>query len=231
MIAIRHQISPRAAVVFLEGVLLSVVVGLLVIAVFRLFTPVGPIGALGSADHSSISAQTQMPAIDIFWPSNRLSQISQTSDWSLFGVYFRQEGPSAILAQGKRGEQMVFRKGDALAEGTLLSEIGADYVVLDVNGAQARLYLDDAAPITLASTADGKKPKPLSDGIVLPGPLDPALLEPYGLRVGDVLLAVNGDNVRTPSDLSGFAALQQSNQSVRVTIRRGNETLEKVLRP
>lgn len=218
--------TPRAGIWVLEFALLALVCALAVLLVLRAITPVGPIGPLGANVKVRPSRAALIPAYDIFWPANRAIGPTNSGPWLLHGISFRAADPAAILSQGKGKEQRVFRAGDALSDTIELTAVHRDYVELTTNGSASRLYLDDAVALSMQKTSK----TPDLKGILLPGPLDPALLAPYGLVPGDRVLSVNGMTLRSQSDLQRLVAIGQSGQPLNVTLQRGNETINKVIR-
>lgn len=228
---LRRSISPRKLVAGLEIALAGMVAALLALLCLKLLSPIGPIGqkAIGGAALAS-DASAQGTAVDIFWPANRARQAAYQGPWVLHGLSFRPgKDATAILSQGRGKEQLVVRAGEALNDSTKLIAVGRDYAELETASGRNRIYLDDA-PAQPADAARQAENANTQTGLTLPGPLPIAALAQYGLRAGDVLLAVNGQTVRSAGDVRALASAAQAGQSVRVRVRRGDEIIEKVIR-
>lgn len=172
--------------------------------------------------------------------------------WRLFGVRTAGDGRgSAILGQDGQ-PQAVYRTGDALAPGLVLSAVHADHVEF---GAGRRLMLDATAPATAMSalpsmpsmpTAPPPSASPTSADIdparlldaglqartvdgrlsgytLLPRGNSDLLLRAAGLQPGDVLLSVNGQ-VLSPGVITELANELKANPKAVVTFERDGET-------
>lgn len=219
-----HIKSPRIAVSVLEIALVCCVGALAALLVLRALAPVGGIGEPASRNTGQSVDAVQMAPIDLFWPANRRAMRSNAGPWTLHGVSFASQGKDAyaILSQGKGREQLVVRQGEALPDGAELDEVGFDFVVINGSSGQSRLYLDDTPAATFSEPANAA-------GIALPGPLDPRLLERFGLQAGDVVLSIDGQAVRSVADVQAMASARIAGQGARVRIRRGDAVIEKVL--
>lgn len=169
--------------------------------------------------------------------------------WRLFGVRTAGDGRgSAILGQDGQ-PQAVYRTGDALAPGLVLSAVHADHVEF---GAGRRLMLDAAAPATAMSALPSMPTAPPPPASPTSADIDPArlldaglqartvdgrlsgytllprgnsdlLLRAAGLLPGDVLLSVNGQ-VLSPGVITELANELKANPKAVVTFERDGET-------
>jgi hypothetical protein len=229
---LERRISPRALVAGLEIALAGAVAALLALLCLALLSPIGSIGEqpLGGGMQADAAASAQGAGVDVFWPASRARQAAYQGPWVLHGLSFRLgREAAAILSQGRGKEQLVVRVGEALNDSTSLVAVGRDYAELEASGVRNRIYLDDA-PAPLADAPRTNEGANTQTGLTLPGPLPVAALAQYGLRAGDVLLAVNGQAVRNVGDVRALATAAQTGQSVRVRVRRGDEIIEKEIR-
>lgn len=226
-----RSVSPRTMVAGLEIVLAGALAAMLALVCLKAVSPIGPIGQQpASASLQPVSASLPVRAVDVFWPANRARQRSYQGPWVLHGVSFRPGGDAAaILSQGRGKEQLVVRAGEALSDTTTLIAIGRDFAELETASGRSRVFLDDA-PAQPGDSANLVGDTNTQTGLTLPGPLPVAALAQYGLRAGDVLLAVNGQGVRSAGDVRALASAAKTGQGVRVRVRRGDEIIEKEIR-
>lgn len=164
--------------------------------------------------------------------------------FKLIGTMVRgEEDRSAVIAIDS-GEQMVYKLGDQLTPDTKLIKIQKDWVALDKGGANIILNvkLEDEEPAR--PTAGREMPSPgadvsrpimaqdrvvsarLPDGKsglrVFAAKPDGAFAQ-AGLRVGDVVLKINGKEVRNPTEL--YQAFQATGQSISLEVIRDNQEM------
>ncbi len=74
-------------------------------------------------------------------------------------------------------------------------------------------------------------PQPLEfNNVMIAGVLDGSPAEAAGLEVGDIVLRVDGQGIKTPEDLAQYSQ-KHGGQKVRLVVKRGRQTLEIYLTP
>lgn len=163
-------------------------------------------------------------------------------------------GGSAIigLADGTQRSIMV---GEEVSSGVKLAAVFFDYVVLDLGGEQQqKLYLDadgaaaaaaSPAPLTGAGSTQAASPGSVLtaaairqavsfaprnrdgriNGIVLTPGSDTGTFESAGFRAGDVIVAVNGARITSPTDLAQLQSSIAPGARLVLTVERGAEAV------
>lgn len=212
--------------------------------------PPAPLGAAPVAPTPHV-ATTTAPGVDPFFPgAGEATTAADASGVSLFGIRTDARGGAAILADAD-GAQRAYRVGDSVRPGLVLVAVADDHVMLAADGRRQRLGFAEAAAAAATGELPRGRPtearngpaepiepaqllaqaglQPLLEGDRVVGYTlvprgDGALLRQAGLAAGDVLLAVNGQQL-TPERYSALADELTSAPAVTITYRRGTETL------
>lgn len=162
-------------------------------------------------------------------------------------------GGSAIigLADGTQRNVMV---GEEVSSGVRLSAVYFDYVLLDLGGEkQQKLYLDEegAAAAAIATAPPGGTSAPAAatgsaltaaairqavsfaprsrdgriNGIIISPGTDAALFAAAGFRNGDVVVAVNGARITSPTDVAQLQSSIAPGARLVLTVERGAEAV------
>ena len=163
------------------------------------------------------------------------------STWTLHGIRLGGAQASAILGN-EAGQQDSYAEGEQIAAGWQLQQVAASGVRLLGPGGLVELSLPAQADSLLRSAAtptavEPAAQQPASD-TALPAEAAPRLqagtplalwLQTQGLRVGDELLAVDGQPL-TRLDADALRAQLHGRDSVRLQWRRDGQTHTSVLR-
>lgn len=159
-------------------------------------------------------------------------------------------GGAAIIGLAD-STQRNFIVGEEVSPGVKLSAVYFDYVVLDLGGEQQqKLYLDEgaaaeaAASPSAASASAGAPGSTLTaaairqavsfaprnrdgrvSGIVMSPGANAALFESTGFRSGDVIVAVNGARIASPTDVAQLQSSIAPGARLVLTVERGSETV------
>lgn len=221
-------------------------------------TPLGPIGTASAAPAPPADSPLSLSG-DPFFPSARSGRAPASAHgYRLFGVRRSGNGGSAILA-GSDGAQGAFRVGDEIAEGVVLQAVGSDHAVLRAGGSDQRIALQETATARTSSASPaalpaarasgdgnaataidpqqllaqaGLRPR-TEDGRITGYTLIPrgggALLRQAGLESGDVLLAVNGQEL-TPERMTELEQELARRDRAEITVQRDGDTKTITLR-
>lgn len=231
-----------------EGVLWLVLLAQLARLVWLVLAPASVAGA---PQVSSVPSQIpELAAHDPFLAGAAPVTAVVTDGWRLFGVRTAADDRGTAILARDREPQSVYRVGDALAPGLVLTAVRGDHVEL---GTGQRLDLADDAPTASAPTTMPPPPPPppaqaaagnvgfdpaqlleaglqarnvdgrLSGYTLLPRGNSEMLLRAAGLQPGDVLLTVNGQ-VLSPSVINELATELKSNPKAVVTFERDGQT-------
>ncbi len=208
---------------------------------------VAPASVTGAPRVSGLPSQIPtLTAHDPFRAGAGSAPAPTDDGWRLFGLRTAADGRGTAILAREREPQSVYRVGDELAPGLVLTAVAADHVEL---GNGQRIGLVDAPQAALASaplaasmpapaqepdrvdpaqllqaglrarTVDGR----LSGYTLLPRGNSDLLLRAAGLQPGDVLLSVNGQ-VLSPSVITELASELKANPKAVVTFERDGET-------
>lgn len=244
---------PGDAAFWLKAVLVAVLAVQTARLIWVLVTPVGPLGDWRLSGANFIPPTAQAAIIAAVNPFDRMAgpaaaSVSLPTDLKLFGV--RPSGgaiPGGAIIGLPDGQQVSVSVGDLVMPGVTLVAVGFDSIEVERQGARLRLFMDQEKPAeTVASagapasspapptapTVDAVRasvsfaPRQSATGLtgisVAPNGGSP-LFASIGFQPGDVIVAVNGTNITSASDL---AKLQQSlvpGASIALTVERGGQ--------
>lgn len=205
--------------------------------------PAAPVGVAPLASMGNVPA---LPAIDLF---NRVEAVATTatdsSGYALRGVRMDASGGSAILSDSN-GHQQSHGKGETIAPGIRLAEIGPGFVLLEAAGGLQRLdlpkrdagqpgnagNLPSALPGSASPTEAKIDPATLlaqaglsrneAGGWTVNPRGDGGQLRGLGLQAGDVVEQVNGQAL-TPERVAALAEELPDGESVNLTFRRDGQ--------
>jgi general secretion pathway protein C len=174
---------------------------------------------------------------------------TSTLNLQLFGVREnRGSGGGAAIIGAPDGEQGSYAIGEEVAPGVRLAAVFFDYVVLDRGGNQEKLFLDQSKspqviaggaapsatpapsgagqPLTAAAVRQAFTFSPRQQGGRVTGVLvapaaDPAMFASAGFQPGDVIVAVNGARITSPTDLAQLQSSLTPGARLSLTVERG----------
>lgn len=220
---------------------------LLTVQLARLLWLALPAVPVGEAPPASTGNVPALPVIDLF---NRVEAAAtmaiDSSGYALRGVRMDASGGSAILADAN-GNQQSYGKGETIAPGIRLTEVGPGFVLLAVTGGLQRLDLprrdaaapanDESLPTALPGTTSPTTAK--IDPVALLGQAglsrneaggwtvnprgDGGQLRHLGLEAGDVVEQVNGQAL-TPERIAALADELPAGEAVTLTFRRDGQS-------
>ncbi len=235
--------------------LIAVQLARLLWAVVTPVGPMGPWRPAQALILSPQAQATILAAVDPFYrngPPAAAVEATSSLNLLLFGVREnRGSGGGAAIIGPPDGQQASYAVGEEVAPGVRLSQVFFDYVVLDRGGRQEKLFLDQskvpeviaggAAPPAVAGTPGGQALTaaaarqafsfvPRQQGgrmtgvIVSPG-ANQALYEAAGFQPGDVIVAVNGARIASPTDLAQLQSSLVPGARLSLTVERGAQTI------
>jgi len=153
----------------LKGVLLLV----LLVQGLRLFwvivTPVGPMGEWRGrqADIPAAAARASLfVAFDPFYPAAPATPGAQNVTalaLSLFGVRINEgSGLGSAIIAGSDGVQNSYAAGEEILPGVRLKTVQFDHVVIDRNGVEESIFLDQSAPVSAPAAGESAAPEALA---------------------------------------------------------------------
>lgn len=206
-----------------------------------------PASVAGAPQVSMLPAQTpELAGQDPFFAGTTPAAATTLEGWRLFGVRTAADGRGTGILGRDREPQGVYRTGDELAPGLVLTAVKTGHVEF---GNGQRLDLDAGAPPPAASLpatrpaatpsagAAGFDPAQLLEAglqartdagritgyTLLPRGNSELLLRAAGLQPGDVLLSVNGQ-VLSPTVITQLASELKSTRQAIVTFERDGQT-------
>lgn len=224
----------------------TLLLALLAVQLARLLWLVVPAAPVGKASPANAARVPELATIDLF---NRAeasaTPAADSSGYVLRGVRMDASGGSAIFSDSG-GRQQSHAKGETIAPGIVLRDIGPSFVLLDVAGGLQRLELAprDASASDSAGSLPAALPRAASPGASVLDPAtllaqaglssdeaggwtvnprgDGAQLQAVGLQAGDVIEQINGQAL-TPERVSALAEELPGGESVSLTIRRDGQ--------
>ena len=218
----------RLVAIITEALLVTVLAVVLAWTAWRLLAP---IDVAERAEGRSAHLQRQpvdrslVSRLDIFWSNARSSASMDNRGWTLHGVRASPDPDLGAAILSREGlDQRSYFVGDEVAPGVVLEAVGIDHVVLGQGNSIIELYIDSGravAPARQAATPlnpGGSAAQsdlgqlfaalaPRLEGGMLTGlVVSGSEAERYGLRAGDVILAVNNERPDTLAALADLPA-------------------------
>ena len=168
---------------------------------------------------------------------------------TVYGIrYNAATGAGTAIIADNDGEQKIFRIGEEVSPGVTLSALEFDHVVLSRGGSRELLYLDQSQPapsiqpavrpeqappptpsgrnrITAADLRSGVSFSPAQQGggfagLSIAAAGDGSVFRAAGLRDGDVVVAMGGQRITSPSQAAQLSGAFTSGSQVSLTVRR-----------
>lgn len=219
---------------------------------WALAIPTGAFGMVASAPPTVIDLSILERFDPFFRPADAGAAVEgATADamLALYGVRVGGVGGGSAIIGASDGPQASYGIGDEVQPGVALAEVGSDHVIL-LRGGQ-RLKLDfaattspaapqpAAAPSSAARAADparlmaeaGLRPRVANgviDGFTIGA--NSALARDFGLRTGDVLLAVNGTALDSPGQMAALRAQLSAASTAEIRFERNGEVRTSTVR-
>lgn len=181
-----------------------------------------------------LSLLTSAPAQDVAVAGPKAVG-ADVSGLVLRGVIWRAEGAAAVIGAAD-GRQWLVREGGPVLPGVRLAKLEAGRAVLETQGGQSVLLLDEGRPVTSASGRPGVvsvsdwrlalravREEGRITGWAVREVAEVPLLARAGLVAGDVLLAVNGAELFSEEKLMEVPARLADAQVVELEYRRGGD--------
>ncbi len=223
-------------------------------------TPVSPLGDWRPAGVRTMPAAARSALLAGFDPFNRGAPAAPATaaetitqlPLTLFGTRFNPAtGTGSAIVAGSDGAQQIYRIGEEVMPGAVLSAIAFDHVVITRAGAPELLYLDQSQPADAASPtgAPGTAPparagNPLSadavrrgitfsphaagggiSGIAVSPGGDGAAFRAAGFQPGDIVTAIGGERINDPADVARLAGMIAPGANLAVTVERDGRTV------
>ena len=184
---------------------------------------------------------------------------ANASGYRLHAVRVAGTSGSAILSTSDGGPQAAFQVGDAVAPGVILADVGAGHALLRTGSGNQRLELESAPSTLPSRPAPAAGLPSAAPGPAAPAAeVDPAallaqaglrarteggrvtgytliprgggdVLRQAGLQAGDVLVAVNGNQLN-PERLAELESELARRDEVRLTVQRNGQSQTLTLR-
>ena len=209
-------------------------------------TPLGPVGAWRPSVGITAADESLLTRFDPFFRLGGTSAPAVVTSLSVkvFGVRINQaSGQGSAIIATPDGVQSSYAVGDEIMPGVKLKSVQFDSITLDRGGAAEQVYLDQsvAAPIV---QADGTAPaiapgaglaneiaftpriaNGQPTGLVLSPKGSGAVFASAGLKPGDVLIALNGQGVKTIDDVMTAMRSAGGAAAVTLSVERGGQTV------
>ena len=214
-----------------------------------LWAVVTPVGALGDWRPASGAVTADEMLLTRFDPFFRLGGPSTPAvvtslSVKLFGVRVNQAtGQGSAIIETPDGVQGSYAVGDEVLPGVKLKAVAFDGITLDRSGVSEQVFLDQsvaaaiaqpgAAPIGSSSASalandvaftprivDGQ-----STGLIVSPKGTGAAFTAAGLKAGDVLVAVNGQSIKSIDDVMNVMPQAAAGGTVTLSIERGGATM------
>ena len=177
--------------------------------------------------------------------STALASVSDATGFTLHATRATADGGGTAIIAAAGGQQGAFAVGEEVAPGVVLAMVAADHVEIDVGGQRMRVAFpgatSGAAQMIASLPADyqasayasvvpaisGLPLQPVnrngqSAGFEVMPQADSATLAALGLRVGDIVISINGVDAAS-ADLSQYRSQLASGQPVDIRFERGGQ--------
>ena len=173
---------------------------------------------------------------------------------TLFGTRMDEvNGRGSAIIAGPDGVQTSFAVGDEILPGVILKAVAFDNVTIDRGGTAEQIFLDQSVPapeagavvptvgrdsppaaggqpLTAAQIQTGVQFLPRTEsgrvtGLILRPAGDAAAFTGAGFREGDILVAINGQQITSPDDAQRLATQLTPGANVSVNVERGGDVV------
>ena len=216
--------------------------------VWTLVGPVGPVGAWKADRGNAVADETLLTRFDPFFRLSGSAGPAVVTNLAvkLFGVRLNEaSGQGSAIIATPDGVQSSYAVGDEIVPGVKLKSVAFDSVTIDRGGIAEQIFLDQsvAAPIANPVPATPGAPPPqttaLANDIAYTPRLEKGQVTGFvvspkgagtafnaaGLKAGDVLTSINGQQIRSADDVSGAMRMTPPSGIVTLAVERGGKAI------
>lgn len=210
---------------------------------WMMWTALEPTGPLSRDTTSAVEGSDNLEAIAVRFErsvtllagNGPTSPVEELAGIILHATRTGAGARGAAILSVNGAAQTSYQIGESVAPGVKLSAVATDHVEFDLSGRPARVAFASAASPTVALSREVRADAastalpPLTnsassqrEGFELTSATDPALLAASGLKIGDIILKINGADA-SGAGLASYTAQLQAGGSLDVEFKRNGQ--------